>query len=286
MAQLKNAKAHTHTSDGNNRETSSFLPTSAQISSFVESDATACPPNYNLLGGPSADGRDQSNHVISSESSVASANTLVASAKFNVIGASGYSAVFPMQTPPGAATPGLNSLMKQVSDETAASRSSTSSLTGGISGVDQESSTSNEEKQDYHREFLATACSDAQNPNAADASGDSANRSPLVLQISAPPHPVAEFLFQLTKMLTDNNTEYIEWKHASIFVHDPPVSIQLLFFSAFRHFIRADSNMTSICVCCERSIATGSREKHPAEILPSLELFQLRKSRLMRNHTP
>lgn len=44
----------------------------------------------------------------------------------------------------------------------------------------------------------------------------------------APPHPVAEFLFQLTKMLTDNNTKYIEWRNASIFVHDPPVSTKLV----------------------------------------------------------
>jgi hypothetical protein len=43
------------------------------------------------------------------------------------------------------------------------------------------------------------------------------------LQMGAPLHPVAEFLFQLTKMLTDTNTEFIEWRNASIFVHDPPV---------------------------------------------------------------
>ena len=39
-----------------------------------------------------------------------------------------------------------------------------------------------------------------------------------------PPHAIAEFLFQLTKMLTDNNTKYIEWRDGSIVVHDPPVS--------------------------------------------------------------
>ena len=47
--------------------------------------------------------------------------------------------------------------------------------------------------------------------------------NPMILQMGAPLHPVAEFLFQLTKMLTDNNTEFIEWRNASIFVHDPPV---------------------------------------------------------------
>ena len=41
---------------------------------------------------------------------------------------------------------------------------------------------------------------------------------------------MAEFLFQLTKMLTDNNTKYIEWRNASIFVHDPPVSTKLVVF--------------------------------------------------------
>ena len=50
------------------------------------------------------------------------------------------------------------------------------------------------------------------------------NKEPMVLQMNAPPHPVAEFLFQLTKMLTDDNKEFIEWRKASIFVHDPPVS--------------------------------------------------------------
>ena len=47
--------------------------------------------------------------------------------------------------------------------------------------------------------------------------------NPMILQMGAPLHSVAEFLFQLTKMLTDNNTEFIEWRNASIFVHDPPV---------------------------------------------------------------
>ena len=49
----------------------------------------------------------------------------------------------------------------------------------------------------------------------------------IVLPMGAPPHPVAEFLFQLTKMLTDNNSEYIEWRNASIVVHNPPVSVTM-----------------------------------------------------------
>jgi hypothetical protein len=62
---------------------------------------------------------------------------------------------------------------------------------------------------------------------AAAAAGGGVDRSgnnQSILQMSAPLHPVAEFLFQLTKMLTDANTEFIEWRNASIFVHDPPVS--------------------------------------------------------------
>lgn len=51
---------------------------------------------------------------------------------------------------------------------------------------------------------------------------------PASITLNAPPHPVAEFLFQLTKMLTDNNSKYIEWRNASIFVHDPPVSPTVL----------------------------------------------------------
>lgn len=54
---------------------------------------------------------------------------------------------------------------------------------------------------------------------------DDKARAPIVLQMNAPPHPVAEFLFQLTKMLTDDNKEYIEWRKGSIFVTDPPVSV-------------------------------------------------------------
>jgi hypothetical protein len=55
------------------------------------------------------------------------------------------------------------------------------------------------------------------------------------MQMGAPPHPVAEFLFQLTKMLTDNNSEYIEWRNASIFVHDPPGLEKDILPKYFRH---------------------------------------------------
>lgn len=65
---------------------------------------------------------------------------------------------------------------------------------------------------------------------ASAALQDVKPRTPAVLQMNAPPHPIAEFLFQLTKMLTDDNREFIEWRKATIFVHDPAVSLgQLLF---------------------------------------------------------
>jgi hypothetical protein len=34
-------------------------------------------------------------------------------------------------------------------------------------------------------------------------------------------HPIAEFLYQLTKMLTDDNNEVIEWSDGRIRVHYP-----------------------------------------------------------------
>eukprot|EP00985_Skeletonema_marinoi_P004409 scaffold1925_cov155-Skeletonema_marinoi.AAC.3 len=64
---------------------------------------------------------------------------------------------------------------------------------------------------------------------------DDKARTPIVLQMNAPPHPVAEFLFQLTKMLTDDNKQYIEWRKASIFVTDPPGLEKFILPKYFRH---------------------------------------------------
>eukprot|EP00986_Skeletonema_menzelii_P011159 scaffold5672_cov142-Skeletonema_menzelii.AAC.2 len=64
---------------------------------------------------------------------------------------------------------------------------------------------------------------------------DDKARAPIVLQMNAPPHPVAEFLFQLTKMLTDDNKEYIEWRKGSIFVTDPPGLEKFILPKYFRH---------------------------------------------------
>jgi len=80
---------------------------------------------------------------------------------------------------------------------------------------------------------------------------DDKARTPIVLQMNAPPHPVAEFLFQLTKMLTDDNKEYIEWRKASIFVTDPPGLEKFILPKYFRH-----SNYSSFVSALFHSICT------------------------------
>lgn len=75
-----------------------------------------------------------------------------------------------------------------------------------------------------HANVSAPASCAAVAPHIPAVLGGFDGGNPMILQMGAPLHPVAEFLFQLTKMLTDNNTEFIEWRNASIFVHDPPVS--------------------------------------------------------------
>ena len=53
--------------------------------------------------------------------------------------------------------------------------------------------------------------------------------------IAAPHHPIPEFLYQLTKMLTDDNSAYIEWKEGRIFVYDPPALADNVLHRYFRH---------------------------------------------------
>lgn len=70
-----------------------------------------------------------------------------------------------------------------------------------------------------HADSTVTAAS-LDTSSGIGVNGSENNQSTMPL----PQFPVAEFLFQLTKMLTDSNSDYIEWRNASIFVHDPPVS--------------------------------------------------------------
>lgn len=52
---------------------------------------------------------------------------------------------------------------------------------------------------------------------------------------STPHHPIAEFLYQLTKMLTDNNNEIIEWSSGKIKVHHPERLEGEVLHKYFRH---------------------------------------------------
>ena len=141
--------------------------------------------------------------IVSSENSVASSST--SSSKLDaVLAAASANAV--LHKPSDAS----NEKIKPVS-ETSSSRPSTTS----------DSPAEKEKKED-------DGDSPAADGEAGPLSTTDANNA-LLLHMSAPPHhPVAEFLFQLTKMLTDDNSEFIEWKHSSILVHDPPVSWYML----------------------------------------------------------
>ena len=92
---------------------------------------------------------------------------------------------------------------------------STSSLPTTASDDKQESSSSDDEIKVSSSQTYSTTTTAAASTSTCVGSA---------MQMSTPLHPVAEFLFQLTKMLTDANSDYIEWRNGSIFVHDPPVS--------------------------------------------------------------
>lgn len=51
----------------------------------------------------------------------------------------------------------------------------------------------------------------------------------------APHHPIAEFLYQLTKMLQDDNDDIIEWTHGRIKVHHPDRLETEVLHKYFRH---------------------------------------------------
>jgi len=52
---------------------------------------------------------------------------------------------------------------------------------------------------------------------------------------SVPNHPIAEFLYQLTKMLSDNNEEIVEWTNGRIKVHYPDRLEGEVLHKYFRH---------------------------------------------------
>jgi hypothetical protein len=67
-------------------------------------------------------------------------------------------------------------------------------------------------------------------PAAAPTSAGVASAGP-----NQPHHPVAEFLYQLTKMLTDDNNEIIEWVEGRIKVHFPERLESEVLHKYFRH---------------------------------------------------
>lgn len=58
---------------------------------------------------------------------------------------------------------------------------------------------------------------------------------PIGLLPQTPHHPVAEFLYQLTKMLTDDNSQVIEWTAGRICVHNPQKLADTVLHKYFRH---------------------------------------------------
>ena len=64
--------------------------------------------------------------------------------------------------------------------------------------------------------------------------------------------PVAEFLYQLTKMLTDDNSEIIEWTDGRIKVHYPERLEGEVLHKYFRHSKCTYSSRVYLRRCCSR----------------------------------
>jgi hypothetical protein len=75
-----------------------------------------------------------------------------------------------------------------------------------------------------------SVCTPAQAPSSGQSSAGVASTGP-----NQPHHPVAEFLYQLTKMLTDDNNEIIEWVEGRIKVHFPERLESEVLHKYFRH---------------------------------------------------
>ena len=149
--------------------------------------------------------------MISASSSVISANSLgssstKASSRMNAT----------MMCAPAGNSDAIKSLMKQIS-------TGTDSTSGEAANKEDDAENTLPSASVVSNQASKSSSPSNSSSTSAAAAPDPAASS--VMQMGAPPHPVAEFLFQLTKMLTDNNSEYIEWRNASIFVHDPPVSL-------------------------------------------------------------
>ena len=79
-----------------------------------------------------------------------------------------------------------------------------------------------------------TSGSDAKAPGPADSNGGN-ELGPEFQSRDGQHHPIAEFLYQLTKMLTDDNSEIIEWSDGRIKVHYPERLEGEVLHKYFRH---------------------------------------------------
>lgn len=77
--------------------------------------------------------------------------------------------------------------------------------------------------------------SDATNNNNNNDGEDNSQSNDADLDRNGQHHPVAEFLYQLTKMLTDDNSEIIEWVDGRIKVHHPERLEAEVLHKYFRH---------------------------------------------------
>ncbi len=132
--------------------------------------------------------------------------------------------------------------------ETGLKKVSSGSGSSTVTSISTTSSSATSQKADEGKE-----------PIVHPKNGGDKARTPIVLQMNAPPHPVAEFLFQLTKMLTDDNKEYIEWRKGSIFVTDPPGLEKFILPRYFRHsnyssFVSALIHMLCLLFYCPSRI--------------------------------
>ena len=78
-----------------------------------------------------------------------------------------------------------------------------------------------------------TTTNDGAEDGASSAQGGAG--SDLEIDRNGQHHPVAEFLYQLTKMLTDDNSEIIEWVDGRIKVHHPERLESEVLHKYFRH---------------------------------------------------
>lgn len=111
------------------------------------------------------------------------------------------------------------------------SHSSATSSIGAHRGVDasnatpsQQSTSPGPDTDDHDDHDL----SDENNELHAMSGGD-------VNGARSPHHPIAEFLYQLTKMLTENNNEIVEWTNGKIRVHHPDRLEGEVLHKYFRH---------------------------------------------------